>query len=62
MLVTLYRFLFAGLGYHAELIESCVNETLESGVRTTDIGGTATTMEFVQHVISLVKNKSTVVL
>lgn len=53
---------YLGLGYHAELIESCVNETLESGVRTTDIGGTATTMEFVQHVISLVKNKSTVVL
>jgi len=53
---------YLGLEKHADLIETCCNETLAKGVCTTDLGGSATTNEFVQSMASIVKERSAVVL
>jgi len=52
---------YLGLRSYAELIEDCMSETLTNGVRTGDLGGTATTNEFVQSMATLVKQRSAVV-
>lgn len=52
---------YLGLHKHAKLIESCCNETILKGVTTSDLGGSATTSEFVLSVASLIKERSAVV-
>jgi len=52
---------YLGLNKHAILIETCCNETIRKGVSTSDLGGSATTNEFVLAVASLIKERSAVV-
>lgn len=52
---------YLGLTKHAELIKSCTHETIAKGITTSDLGGSATTNEFVQSVASLIKERSAVV-
>jgi len=52
---------YLGLNKHATLIDECCTETLAQGIATTDLGGTATTNEFVQSMAALVKQRSAVV-
>jgi len=52
---------YLGLTKHAELIKSCTHETIAKGITTADLGGSATTNEFVQSVASLIKERSAVV-
>jgi len=52
---------YLGLHKHATLIDNCCNETLSSGVTTADLGGNASTNEFVQSMAELVKQRSAVV-
>lgn len=52
---------YLGLTKHANLIENCLTETIAKGVTTSDLGGSATTNEFVQSVASLIKERSAVV-
>lgn len=52
---------YLGLTKHANLIENCLTETIAKGVTTSDLGGSATTNEFVQSVAALIKERSAVV-
>lgn len=56
-----YMLNYLGLNHYADLISSSLDETLQSGVRTRDIGGSATTNEFVQSMANHIKAKSQVV-
>jgi len=52
---------YLGLNKHATLIDACCNETIADGVATADLGGTATTNEFVQSMAKRIKDRSAVV-